>query len=171
MENILFEETQKNILLVAVSVISSLFFGVLTVIQIGFHHKLGNHPAPDLLLFLFFICCTAGAVFFYFQKLKTTISETEIQVSFGLLTNKKTIRVTDIKSINVRKYDAMKEFWGWGIRYNGNTSCFTVSGDDAMEIILANDEKILIGTHKSEKMRVVADSLPAVRILDVQMQN
>jgi hypothetical protein len=159
MDNILFEETQKSMLLTALSIISAVFLVILTVIQVGFHHRLGNHPAPDWLLLLFFFCCTGGAIFFYFQKLKTTISETEVHISYGLLTGKKVIRVTDIKSISVRKYSALKEFMGWGVRYSGNTSCFTVSGDDALEIELSGGDKILIGTQEPEKLRIVVDKL------------
>ena len=157
MDKVLFEETQRSKILIAFAVIAALFFGVLSVVQIGFNHAIGNHPAPGWLLLLFFAGSLAGTVFFYFQKLKLRITADRIQVSFGVLTATTVIQAGDIKTIKLRKYNAMKEFMGWGVRYNGNERCFTVSGDDGLEIELANNNKILIGTQQPERLRTIID--------------
>jgi len=148
MEKILFKETQKYIVLMVAAVLSTVFFGVFCVIQIGFGKPVGNHPAPDALLIVFF-AVSVGTIFLaWYQKLIVTITEEEIQISFGILTSNKVIKISDIKNISTRKYNAMKEFWGWGVRFKDNTTCFTVSGSDAVEIELKSGEKLLVGTQK-----------------------
>lgn len=157
-DQVLFEETQKNAYLVGSMLLLSILFGVLGIIQMGFHRQLGNHPAPNSLLIVLFIASVLGLIFFNSQKLKLRITETEISVSYGLLTGETIFRKDNISKISIRKYHAFKEFKGWGVRYgDNNESCFTVSGDDAMEIELASNEKILIGTKKPEQLQGVID--------------
>lgn len=157
MDKVLFEETQKNSYLVGGVLLLSILLGVLGVIQIGFHKPLGTHPAPDSLLIVFFIGSVLGLILANSQKLKLRITEVEICISYGLLTGESVYLKDDIRKISIRKYNAFKEFKGWGVRYGDNESCFTVSGNDAIEIELANNQKILIGTHQPEKLQVIID--------------
>ncbi|MDB5114854.1 MAG: hypothetical protein JWQ79_346 [Mucilaginibacter sp.] len=159
MKKVLFEETQSNTLLVIMAVVAALFFSILCMVQIGFNKPFGNHPAPDWVLILFAVASIAAAIFFNYQKLKLLITEDEIHVSFGLLTGKTLIRITDIKSISIRQYDAFDEFLGWGIRYNATTSCFTVSGNKAIEVEMTDNRKILIGTQKATIAKPIIEQL------------
>jgi hypothetical protein len=159
MKKVLFEETQSNTLLVIMAVVAALFFSTLCMVQIGFNKPLGNHPAPDWILILFAVASIAAAIFFNYQKLNLLITEDEIHISFGLLTGKTVIRITDIKSISIRQYDAFDEFLGWGIRYNATTSCFTVSGNKAIEVEMTDNRKILIGTQKATIAKPIIEQL------------
>ena len=159
-DRVLFEETQKNAYLVGSMLVLSILFGVVGVIQVAFHERLGTHPAPNSLLIVLFIVSVLGLVFFNSQKLKLRITETEICVSYGLLTGETIYRKDSIRKISIRKYSAFKEFKGWGVRYgDNNESCFTVSGNEGMEIELVSNEKILIGTKKPEQLQMVVDQL------------
>jgi len=148
MDKILFKETQKYIVLMVAAVLSTVFFGVFCVVQICFGKPVGNHPAPDALLIVFFVVSVGTIFLAWYQKLIVVITEDEIQISFGILTSNKVIKVSDVKNITTRKYNAMKEFWGWGVRFKNNTTCFAVSGSDAIEIELKSGEKLLAGTQK-----------------------
>lgn len=158
MEKILFKETQNNTILIIAGVVFTLLFGALCVVQIGFHQPIGNHPAPNGILLFFFSGSIAATVFVYCQKLKVVITKNEILVSFGLFANKTIIPKVAIRSMQIRKYNAIKEFTGWGVRNNGNESCFTVSGSDALEIELETKQRILIGTHMPKIMQPVLDN-------------
>ena len=50
---------------------------------------------------------------------------------------------------------------GWGVRYNDSESCFTVSGNDALEIELKSGTKFLIGTQKPEEITGIIATLPS----------
>ncbi|CAN5283278.1 DUF6141 family protein [soil metagenome] len=153
----LFEETQSNKYLIIAFLVISIVFGILIVIQLGFHQPIGNKPAPGWLLMVIFIGSIIGMLFLRAQKLKLLITENEIRIRFGLLSGETVISVSNIKSISIRKYNALKEFGGWGVRYNDTGSCFTVFGSDAIEIELAGNQKILVGTQKAKGMQPVLD--------------
>jgi hypothetical protein len=141
---------------VMIPVMAALLFGVMLFSQVILHKRIGNRNAPNWLLLLIFILTTSFAVAFNLQKLKTTITNRAIYISFGVLTSNRVILLTDIKSIAIRKYDGMKEFSGWGVKGNDQEQSYTVSGDEGIEIALkSGGKKILIGTQKADKMRAV----------------
>jgi hypothetical protein len=131
-------------------------------LQIGLDKPIGNHPVSNPVLFLIFTVSIIAVIFFSYQKLKLLITEDEIKVSYGLLTGTQVIKVNEIKSIAIRKYNALTEFGGWGVRYNADASCFTVSGDDCIDIEMTDNRSFLIGTHKPAKVKQVIESLPII---------
>ena len=52
----------------------------------------------------------------------------------------------------------MKEFMGWGVKWNSTTDCFTMSGDVGLELTLSNNKKILIGTQKPAELQLVLET-------------
>ena len=150
MKKILFEESQKNVQIIAIvpAVGSTILFGVLSGFQIIMNKPMGNNPAPDWLLLLFFFGSAIGIIVFTSQKLKTKITENEIALSFGVFAKKKVVNKSEIKTISIRKYNAVKEFLGWGVRFNTNERCYTVAGSDGIDIELNDGKHILIGTQK-----------------------
>jgi hypothetical protein len=159
MEKILFKETQKYVVLMVAAILSAVFFGVFCIIQIVLGKPIGNHPAPDALLIIFFVGSVAGIFLAWYQKLVFVTTEDEIKISFGMLTSSRVIKMSDIEKISIRKYNAMKEFWGWGVRFKDNTTCFTVSGSDAVEIELKSGEKLLVGTQKMAEAKEAISKL------------
>ncbi|HTH83184.1 MAG TPA: hypothetical protein VL490_09630, partial [Mucilaginibacter sp.] len=159
MQNVLFKETQRNTYLLVPFALASLVFGYLCVMQIGFDKPMGNHPASNPMLLLLFALSVIAVIFFNYQKLKLIVTPEEMQVSYGLLAGTQIIRISEIKSITIRKYDGLKEFGGWGVRYNASTSCFTVSGDDGIDIDMNDGRKFLIGTHQIIGVKRVLESL------------
>lgn len=150
MKKILFQESQKNIQVLAIvpAVLVTILFGILSFMQIILHKQMGNNPAPNWLLLLFFLGSPLMLYLFSSQTLKTLITEDEIIVSFGFFTSKRVVNINEISNLSVRKYDALKEFLGWGVRTNGENNCYTVKGNDGLEISLSNGKRILIGTKK-----------------------
>lgn len=156
MHKILFKETQHLIFVVVVFLLLTIGTGVLCIVQVLFNHPVGNHPASNALMLTFFAGCSLGLILSYYQKLILIITEDDIYVDFGWLTSSRRLKYEEIKHIKLRKYNALKEFKGWGVRLNNNNeSCFTVSGNMGLEIALKNNEIILVGTRKSEKMQAL----------------
>lgn len=153
MKQILFKETQKFTIFIIAAFAASVLFAVLSVVNIGFHQSLAYHSKPDITLSASAIGCFIIALLINSQKLVFIVYEDEIHISFGILTGKQVISIDNIKNISVRKYDALKEFWGWGVRYNNSESCFTVWGNYGIEITLLNNERFLVGTNQPEKMQ------------------
>lgn len=163
MEKTYITETQSFKFLIIIPAIFSVLLGVLCYFQLVLHRPMGNHPAPNAVLVLFFILSFGGIYFFISQKLICTITDKAVYVSFGILTSAQIFLLTDIKSITVRKYDGLGEFMGWGVRYSANEDCYTVSGSYGIEIEVDNrHSKILIGTQKPEEMQAVISKYLAV---------
>ncbi len=158
MSKVLFEETQRNILSFVIPIPLAVAFGAMAAIQIISGKPIGNHPAPDIALVLIFLLMVAFAFFVGGQKLKTSITEESVTYSFGFFTGHSSISIVDVKSLSIRKYKPLKEFLGWGVRYNSTTDCYTMSGDVGLELTMANNKKILIGTQKPKELQLVLET-------------
>ena len=159
MKTPLIEESQQNthLIVIIIGSVTSILFGTLSFLQIVLKQSVGNHPAPNWLLLLFFLGSVALILIFSLQKLKLSITQEAIYLSFGIFTRPKIIYFYEIRKISFRKYDAIKEFMGWGVRFNSIERCYTVSGDNAIEITLLNNKKILVGTQKLSDFKMVLE--------------
>ena len=106
----------------------------------------------------------------FFFKLKTSIDDIGIHYQFFPFHLKmKTVFWKHIKEAKTRKYDAISEFGGWGLKggrfwYKKNGIAINVKGNIVIQLKLANNKRILIGTQKQYD----ADSI-IKRYLEVNM--
>jgi hypothetical protein len=95
--------------------------------------------------------------FIFFFKLKTRIDEIGIHYQFSPFHLKmKIIQWKDIKKVQVRNYDPIGEYGGWGIKggYFWNKEkgkCVNISGDIGIQVEFKNGKQLLIGTQKKEE--------------------
>ncbi len=106
----------------------------------AFIGTLGTIIASVLLIFIF--------------KLSTKIDEKGIHYQFfPFHISMKTILWSEIAHAEVRTYDPLGEYGGWGLRYSFNKkrgNAINVSGDIGIQLTLKNGKKLLIGTQKKE---------------------
>jgi len=102
------------------------------------------------------------AFLFLKLKLKTRVDEKGIYYQyFPLHLSYKLITWETIASCYVRRYNAVYEFGGWGMKYNffrKTGKSFTTKGNIGLQIELTNANKILIGTQKKEELQRVLNS-------------
>jgi len=55
----------------------------------------------------------------------------------------------------VRKYSAVSEYGGWGIKGTSNNRALNISGNMGIQLETKEGKKILIGTHDSEEVTKV----------------
>jgi hypothetical protein len=65
----------------------------------------------------------------------------------------------DIRQVYVRRYNAVSEYMGWGIKTGPMGKAYIVAGDMGIQIVLHNNYKVLIGTQQSEKVDAILKSL------------
>lgn len=88
----------------------------------------------------------------FFFKLKTRIDEKGIHIQFFPFHLKsKTIAWSELKSAKTRKYDAISEYGGWGLkggflRRKSKDVAYNISGDIGIQLEYKTGKKILIGT-------------------------
>jgi len=104
--------------------------------------------AMSVLLFLI-----VGLLFLI--QLKTTLDEEGVHYQFiPFHFKQKTILWQDIKSAEVRKYEPLKEYGGWGIKgYSNKNKAYNVKGNLGLQVVLKNGNKILFGTQKDEELK------------------
>ena len=108
----------------------------------------------NFIIIISFILIASGSIFVF--KLKTRIDDIGIHYQFfPFHFRMKTILWKNIKEVSTRKYDAVAEFGGWGLKggrlwKKDNGIAINVKGDIGIQLILFDDKKILIGTQKQE---------------------
>jgi len=114
--------------------------------------------------------CGSIAVMFLWSHLDTEITEDEIRYKYPPFTNKpKVIPYSEIKTIQVRKYDPIGEYGGWGLRYGWTNSkknrAYNIKGNMGLQLVLGDDMRILIGTMKPNELRELITSRFADRAI------
>lgn len=62
---------------------------------------------------------------------------------------------SDISEIYIRNYDALTEYFGWGIRFSDKGFGYIVPGNTGIQIIFKNGNKVLITTQKPEEVKEI----------------
>lgn len=98
----------------------------------------------------------AMSIAFFHVGLVTEIRNDGIFYRFKPFQRKfKTIRMDELQSVDVKKYNPVMEYGGWGIRIGRKKrgSAYNVSGNIGILFIYTSGKKILLGTHKPESVR------------------
>lgn len=131
--------------------------------QLVFDKPFGNNPAPDHWLLVFTSIPLLILVLLASARLKFSINEEGIRYRFFPFHFRwHHMPWEEIESVYVRKYNAIPEYGGWGLRINlrGNKA-YNVMGDRGMgmEVRRKNGKKILFSTRKPEQLRQFLDAL------------
>ena len=51
-----------------------------------------------------------------------------------------------------RQYKPIREYGGWGIRYGRGGKAYNVSGNKAVQLVLKNGKRLLIGSQRPDKL-------------------
>lgn len=66
-----------------------------------------------------------------------------------------------VQKIYLREYDAVKEYFGWGIKIGPMGKAYIFSGNIGIQIVLTDDTQILISTQQPDEVEKVLNSLKA----------
>ena len=66
---------------------------------------------------------------------------------YPLLTRE--ISLMEIDHFETRRYDALKEYGGWGIRGGSQKRAYNVYGKEGVELTLRDGSKVMIGSQKA----------------------
>ena len=101
----------------------------------------------------------ASVLLIFIFKLSTRIDEKGIHYQFfPFHFSMKTLLWSEITKAEVRTYDPIGEYGGWGLRYSFNKkkgNAVNVSGNIGIQLTLKNGKKLLIGTQKKEAVSSV----------------
>jgi hypothetical protein len=152
---ILFEEDQSFrqpffvFLAVAVAGLSSYAF----ISQVLLKKPFGTHPAPDVVMWIIWAAFGLALPFFLLSlRMTTEVSDEGILVRFRPFF-RRLIPLDKIKTYEVRKYSALREYGGWGVRYSlKHGTAYNVSGNQGLQLVLADGKRVLIGSQAPDRL-------------------
>ena len=161
MENkILFKEKQwfRQWWLVFILIVFNGFFLYALYQQIVKNIPIGENPISNKLLLILAVLSFILTYLILRTRLETRIQTDGIFVRFFPFHRSfKHYKWEEIREVNIRKYDPISEYGGWGYRIGvpGKGKALNVSGDVGLQITFRNDKKLLIGTKKPEQLEAI----------------
>ena len=154
-----FKEQQRfTQLWVIVLIIISVLVPLL--IMLSYYLKEDSSIAPSELYSTLGITVLVSMLIFMF-KLNTRIDENGVHYQFFPFHFKlKTIPWKAIDKAYIRKYNAISEYGGWGLKggffwKKSKGTAINVSGDIGIQLELKNGKKLLIGTNQEQQAKQV----------------
>lgn len=155
------EEQRFNQLWIIILIVVSMVVPLVIIIT-SYIKNPDQYTALEFVFIILLILLASGFIFFF--KLTTRIDENGIHYQFFPFHLKlKTILWQDIDKAYVRKYDALSEYGGWGLKGGAlwNTSkgvAINVSGDIGIQLERKNGKKLLIGTQKEHDAKNIINT-------------
>ena len=164
MERILFQEEQKNnmgwlviILFISLfSVVAPFAYGVYS--QEVLHKPFGDNPISTGALIIIgtiaVMVIIAANIFILKIRLLIKITPEALWISYPPIIRKwKKFTPQQIEKWEIRKYNGVREFGGYGLKKSLKSgSCYTISGNEGLQLYLTDGKKLLIGTHKKQAL-------------------
>ena len=121
---------------------------------IRFCIDLRENPNPGLASIISLVVIFMVTLWFQYMSLISEIDEKEIRARFTLMPfGKKVIPWSDVKSWEIRNYNGLLEYGGWGNRYSVRIGrAFTTSGNQGLQLELESGKSFLLGTHEESKL-------------------
>lgn len=125
---------------------------------LNFYHKTEGFTVIESKISLFFTSIltliVVGGIFLL--ELRTKIDPVGITANFHPLPLfQKHFTWSQIEKVYVRKYSALTEYGGWGIRGFGESKAYNISGSYGIQIVTKQNKRFLIGTQKQEEAEKV----------------
>lgn len=108
---------------------------------------------------------------FTILKLKTRVDEKGIQYQFSpFQSTYKIIKWENLSKCSIRKYNALLEYGGWGIKFSFSKKrgkAFTTKGSIGLQLELIDGSKLLIGTQKEEELQRVINTYLNIQVNEI----
>ncbi len=122
---------------------------VLVISYLCFKYQWGTNP-PDIVTYIILVIVFASILLIFFG-MKVSVDETKIKVSFGIGLISITIKINEIKSVEIVRNPW---YYGWGIRFIPHGMLYNITGKQAIELKFKNSKKIIrIGSAHPEELK------------------
>jgi hypothetical protein len=169
MNKVLFKETQQfkqgwNLYLILITNISLLIFLFYALYQqVAKGIPVGDRPAPNGVLVVLIIVMIVVLWVSLVMKLEVCIDLDGIHYQiFPIIRKDKLISKMEIQRYEIRKYSAVLNYGGRGIRLGIGRKwekAFMASGNIGLQLYLANGKKVLFGTQRPQAIIYAMDEM------------
>lgn len=156
-----FRQPWMWVLIIAMALATSglMLFGL--VQQLVLQRPFGQNPDPDSVLIGVAVIVTAFnalmIAFLWWVRLETRAEPDGIYIRFPPFLRRK-IPYRNIKSAEARRYSALREYGGWGIRYGRSGKAYNVSGNEGVQLVLNTGERLLLGSQRANEFAAVINA-------------
>ena len=122
--------------------------------QVVMQNPFGTRPAPDIILVIFWLIFGIGFPFILFStKLVIKLYDDGIHIQlFPFHLSFRKITFEEIEFYEIKTYNPIKEYGGWGIRKGRQRIAYNMSGNKGVQVKLKKGKRILIGSQQAEKL-------------------
>jgi len=145
-----------------IAALGPMYYG--TIMQFSTGKPWGNKPMSDsglLIMDFFTTIIMAGVIYLiYGTRLITNIKPDGIRIRFKpFLLKEKVFTPEIIEKYEVRKYNPIADYGGWGVKFGRKGKVYNVRGNMGLELWLKGNKKIMIGTQRPEAIKRAMDKL------------
>lgn len=164
-EEVVYREVQRfrQIWLWVLVLFIAVLMWYITIKQIFLGIPMGNNPAPDVLLVIFWLAF--GILFPVFMlwmcRLIIEVRPSGLYMRFAPFhAHYKSFLFKDIITYDAVIYNSLKRFGGWGVRFNAKgETAYNISGKRGIELQLRNNTVVIIGTQNLNELEKSMDSV------------
>ena len=122
------------------------------VVQIILHRQFGDHPGPDWMIWLMLGLFGIGLPLLFARiRMTVVVTTDDLRIRYFPFYAGR-IPLSDLASATVTKY-SWGDFGGFGIHWSpGRGICYTMGGNQGVQVVLANGRQRLIGSLKSAEL-------------------
>ena len=133
--------------------------------QIILKKPFGNNPAPDgIMIMLWVIFGGFFPALFFALKLVTEVRSDGLYIRFfPLQFHAHKISFDEMKSFEIRRYSAIKEYGGYGIRYGKSGKAYNISGGRGVQFEFHEGKPLLVGSQRCEEFVAALESVSGIR--------
>lgn len=123
---------------------------------------LGSNPPPLFVMFIIEGLMLLMFVVVWQMELQTRMDAAGIHYKFWPLFGWRHRPWTDLQSVEVRHYKPLLEYGGWGIRLGTKGWAYNIAGNQGIQLVLKNGDRLLLGTQKPAEAEAAIARLNAV---------
>ncbi len=113
----------------------------------------GQHPLPDWGVWLVWLLIGVGLpLFFGLLRMEVELTDRELTIVYRPLARRRVL-LAEILQVEVRHYNALKEYGGWGVKgWSRDKMAYNVSGDQGVELRLKDGRSLLVGSRRPDEL-------------------
>lgn len=132
--------------------------------QIVRARPIGDDPLPDWGVWLLWILIGLGLpLLFGLLRMVVEVTPEELTIHYRPF-SRRTISLSEVTKADARRYNAIKEYGGWGVKgWSRDKMAYNVSGDRGVELTLRDGRSVMVGSRRAEEMAGVIEQQRGLR--------
>jgi hypothetical protein len=134
--------------------------GAGTVAHGAYQHAVTGVPFGDSPMSTLGLSLLAGGVMLFpilmtatFMRLDVEVRADHLFVSFGPVhLVRKRIPYAEMQLVRGVTYSPIRDFGGWGVRWRGRKTAWTIRGNEAVKVVLRSGKRIYVGSRFSRRL-------------------